>query len=268
MMKKTILMSVLLSCLMFSACSSDDDSTIKIPSINETPQICGEQIVKTVINHPGTVFYDSELKMWYIDYLRNRPAGSKERHYTDSSFQVEGQSVVFSGDAYDFLASKAEVPSGEYDYFIFLRDIDRCDHILPLSETASDIAEFFETATTIEEGMRCQIVFPESTLEEGLADTCFVINDQAQLTSLYTGQKTIPVIDFAKYTLVIGRAYMPNSGYSLTYYDISVNDRTLNLYIEEESSGFDAISFDYYWGLFPKFEGDGLTCFRNVTKMY
>lgn len=273
--KKWICLSLIIAGIDMAivSCNSDDNSrtdfmTKEDPTINEVSITHGDQIVKTVINHPGIIHYDSELNLWYIDYIRNKPVGFKEKHYTDSRFQEEGIYVVFSGDVFDFSPNKAETSSSESDFYISLREIDRCEHLQPLSETATDIAEFFDAATLSDEGLNCQFIFPEETMEERFSDTCYVINDQAQLASLYTGQMTIPAIDFTKYTLVIGRVYIPSTRQSLEYFDVSFDDKTLYLYIEEIASGLDVISLDYYWGLFPKFEGNNLVCLRNITKKY
>ena len=253
---------------LLTACSSDDvakDDEILNMFWEPGPDL---PLLKTVNNHPGIIRYDSELELWYIDYLRNRPVGSKERHYIEESFQEEGQTVLFSGEAYYFPLSKAEVTSGEKDYFFIPLNINRCDHLQAISDVGQDIAQFFDTATATEDYMHCQFDFPESTMEEKYVDTCYVFNDQAQLASFYTGQMTIPAIDFTKYTLVLGRAYLPDTGYSMVYHDVSADAKTVNLYIERRASGFCMICFDYYWGLYPKFEGDKLVSKKTESLIY
>ena len=52
---------------------------------------------------------------------------------------------------------------------------------------------------------------------------------------------------------------------SLVYDDISSDKKTINLYIDEDPLGCTALYLEYYWGLFPKFEGDKLICNRKVS---
>lgn len=251
-----------------TACSSDEE-----PVNQEPEKPYGDLKLKTVIDHPGIIHYDSGTAMWYIEYLRNRPVGFTERLYTedlDRAYQQEGMDVLFSGEAFDFLSKKKETVSGEYDYYFFLQDISECNHLQPIPEIDPEIAEFFNTATATELSQRCQFDFPESTFEEKLADTCYVINDQAQLAALYTGEMNIPSVDFAKYTLILGRAYMSSSAESLVYHDISADatPKVLNMYIEAGHLGLQAIYLEYYWGLYPKFEDEKLTLKRITTELY
>jgi hypothetical protein len=251
---------------LLSSCSSDDEHKDSTESL----LLHGNQVVKTVNNHPGTIHYDGELKMWYIDYSYNRLVGVMERLYTesiDNDFQKEGLPVVFSGETFDFYAKKENKASNEYDYYLMLQDISKSNHLCPLVEVEPLIKDFLDNATSSGEDMCCQFDFPESTLEEKLVDTCYVINNHRELDALYKGQKTIPDVDFEKYTLVIGRAYMPHTGESLGYHDVSSEGKNINLYIEAYPVGLDVIELDYFWGLYPKFETDILTCSRNVTKI-
>ena len=269
MKKNYLLLGLLVGLILLAmmACSSDNDSVKdEILDMN-----CYPDALKTVNNHPGIIRYDSELDLWYIEYLRNKPAGTKEKHYIDyidGSFQEEGLPVLFSGDAYSFPLGKAEVTSDVYEYYLDLWYIDRYENLQSISDIDSEIAQFFDTATATEDYMHCQFDFPESTMEEKYVDTCYVFNDQAQLASFYTGQMAIPAIDFTKYTLVIGRAYLPDTGYSMVYHDVSADAKTVNLYIERRASGLCTIRLDYYWGLYPKFEGDKLVSKKTETLMY
>lgn len=260
---------VVVAGLGITACSSDDQTK------EEKLDLYADQKLEVVTNHPGTVHYDEELQKWYIDYLQNKPEGDAERFYPGelpSNVRVEGLPVVCSGNIYDFRRSGNDmIPYRPNDYYISLLDIAECDDLQPLQDTEPEIAKFLDDALMVEmivgggPSGRCQFDFPGSTLEEMLADTCFVINDQAQLASLYIGQNTIPELDFSKYTLVIGRAHMPSSGESLIYHDISADRQTLNLFIKQYSAGLTAIYFEYYWGLYPKFEGDKLICKRIIS---
>ena len=259
-----LMMGMLLTLWIFSACTNDDEHK----DDTEPPQWHGNQVVKTINSHPGTIHYDGELKMWYIDYSYNRIVGVTERHYTeniDINFQEEGLSVIFSGEAFDFYAKKENKANDEYDYYLMLKSISKSNHLSPLVEIEPMIKDFFDNATSSRDNMNCQFAFPESTLDEKLVDTCYVINSHKQLDALYKGQKAIPNVDFDKYTLVLGRVYMPHTGESLGYHDVSAEDYNINLYIEAYPVGLSVIDLDYFWGLYPKFEADIISCSRNVT---
>jgi hypothetical protein len=54
----------------------------------------------------------------------------------------------------------------------------------------------------------------------------------------------------------------------MVYHDVSADAKTVNLYIERRASGLCTIRLDYYWGLYPKFEGDKLVSKKTETLMY
>ncbi len=262
-------MSVLLMQGSFCACSSEDQhKTDEVVKINDLHLLYGNQAIKTFYNHSGTIHYDDELKMWYIEYSYNQFLGVEERYYTeaiDSDFQVDGLYVVYSGEAVDLSAKKENIVVSELNYYLMLKYISRSNRLHPLTEVAPEIKVFFDTLTSTEGFKSNQFDFSGSILEDNLTDTCFIINNQEALTTLYTGKEAVPEIDFDKYTLVIGRACMLHTGESLVYHDVSVEEKEINLYIETYQAGLDMIRKVYFWGLYPKFEVDKLNCNRNVT---
>ena len=269
MKKVFVMMCMLLGGGLFCACSSDDSTN------DEQLSMYAHQKVKTINNHPGILRYDGDSQKWYIENLSNKPANITERFYSDdltNYYQEEGLPIVFSGNIYDFRHAKnTGIPNDNNDYYLSLLDIAESDHLLPLQNIEPEIAKFLDEAMSItiilggKGTMACQFDFPGSTLEEMFTDTCFVINDQVQLAAFYTGQETIPVIDFSKYTLIIGRAQMPSSGETLVYHDISADKKTVNLYIGTNLSGGQILNLEYYWALYPKFEGDQLICNRKIS---
>jgi hypothetical protein len=265
MKKILLLVSVLLSCVMFFSCGKDDERK----EIVEPIEPSDPPLMIVISNHPGTVHLDEDLDMWYILYSRVKSTGISERLYVedlDGDMELEGLSVVFSGEANVFSAQKGNKLIGECDYHLVVKDIAICDHFQRVSEIAHEITAFFDEATS-DEQLHSQFAFPDNTPEEKYADTCFVINSNAQLEAFYTGELTIPNIDFDKYTLIIGKAYMPNTGESLVYHDISADKKVQNLYVETYSAGSAMISMEYYWGLYPKFDSDNLISRRFLTKL-
>lgn len=267
--RSVLVISMLLSLGLYYSCSSDNQHIAdEVVKINDLHLLYGNQAIKTFCNHPGIVHYDGELKMWYLDYSYNQLLGVAERYYTEtieSDYQVDGLYVTFSGEAFDFSSKKKNKVDSEYNYYLKLQSISRSNCLHPLTEVAPEIKVFFDKATSTEGYMRCQFDLPERNLEEKMVDTCFVINSQDALTALYTGQEAVPDIDFDKYTIVIGRAYMLDTGESLAYHDVSADVKNINLYIEAYQTGFDVIKVVCFWGLYPKFESDKLNCNRNVT---
>ena len=85
---------------------------------------------------------------------------------------------------------------------------------------------------------------------------CFVINSYLGLASLYIGDEKIPDIDFSKISIILGRVWLPGTGYK---YDniklensknetlVTVNFKTLDL-------DYCVISSYYFYKIVPKFK--------------
>ena len=130
-MKKVLLiMVVLLSAGMFSACSSDDD-TFDDSFVPQTEDYIGRVYEKT-----GYVYYDSVEESWYIDIkLPPLPDGaayfdSAILYYTyalPQAYQQKGLEVKVSGDIYDYhFRNENHIIFGGHEYYyIKLRHIER-----------------------------------------------------------------------------------------------------------------------------------------------
>ena len=130
-MKKVLLiMVVLLSAGMFSACSSDDDTF----DDSFVPQ--KEDYVDRVYEKTGYVCYDTVEECWYIDIkLPPLPDGaayfdSAILYYTyalPQAYQQKGLEVKVSGDIYDyhFRNENHIIFGGHKYYYIKLRHIER-----------------------------------------------------------------------------------------------------------------------------------------------
>ncbi len=265
-MKKTFLsatVSLLLMAgvgLIHSACSSDE--------VDDRPaRLFGEQTIATVNDLPGVVHLDSELNLWYLCPMQKDCVESDVRHYTftlDNDFQQEGLSVIYSGQLHDLLIRQSDAGSQKSEYYISMDDIKANSHLQPLSDVEEQIAKFLDAATASEDQKNCQINF-HGEGEEVYSDAAYVINDRDHLAEIYTGGEEIPEISFDRYTLIVGRAAMPGSATSLAYFDVSSgSDSTvLNLYLHESGIGNAMITNTFFWGLFPKFENEGLVIVRN-----
>lgn len=84
---------------------------------------------------------------------------------------------------------------------------------------------------------------------------CFMVNSLQELQSLYSGELSIPDIDFDKYTLVIGQQYMSQAPYhvkSVKLQQTKPVQYLLNIEVEKgdwTSQGFYDMG---YWKLFSK----------------
>lgn len=87
--------------------------------------------------------------------------------------------------------------------------------------------------------------------------TCKIINNRNELKEIYSGEKSLPTIDFQHYTLVIGVIVMPVMGYQCVKQEITYtpkgNNSVLNLYLENIYELNPTVIWPlYFWGLYPK----------------
>ena len=85
---------------------------------------------------------------------------------------------------------------------------------------------------------------------------CVVINNEEDFKEAYTGYMSLPVIDFSKYTLIIGKIYESGGTFIDNVY-IKTNNAKTTLFVDciMDTKGFYLGGFFwcYYWKLFPKF---------------
>ncbi len=120
---------------------------------------------------------------------------------------------------------------------------------VPVSE---EVKAFFD------EALPYQLEKPSWFIIDELRDenyyVCHVINNTAELKSKYVGNRQLPNIDFNKYTLVLGQAFI---GCSMTFdfIDLHIYENRSELVIHANVipgwtvSGLAPFRF---WGLFPK----------------
>ena len=125
MMKKKVfmMMSLVLSLVMLSACSSDDDFSIAKD----------KDYVGYVSNKTGTVYYDTIEESWYISI--DLPPLPEGHYYIDSAilyytyslpkaYQQNGLRVTVSGSIYDYqFRNEAHYLGGHEYYYIILSQI-------------------------------------------------------------------------------------------------------------------------------------------------
>ena len=93
-------------------------------------------------------------------------------------------------------------------------------------------------------------------------DECYVINNLNELKSIYCGNEEIPeLLDFNKYTLVIGQKVMPTVFYPVLSQELEFFDKKceLNLHVPaltaENTTGLPL----YYWALYPKLKTEDIS---------
>ena len=112
-----------------------------------------------------------------------------------------------------------------------------------------EINSFFNDALPQDESSNCFF-----TTLDSLKDTCYVINSNKELDELYSGEKNLPIIDFDKYTLILGKT-MESAGYAIEGHNIEITDNLLiiTLTIKQlEGSYTQQFVPCYYWGLYKK----------------
>ena len=84
----------------------------------------------------------------------------------------------------------------------------------------------------------------------------FVINSQDELESRYKGESILPEIDFAKFTLIIGKAYMLGMTYHVKAIEIHKYEYNQSLCVfTDDPEGLFWMAYNmYFWALFPKIE--------------
>lgn len=105
--RKNILLIVLIMSFSCMACNSDDD------------------VIRTVTNIEGTVWYDSDSRLWFIQVPTSMD--SADFYYVekfDENYQEQGLRVLFSGDLYPFKTNHLS-PVGYAEYLIDIKMIKK-----------------------------------------------------------------------------------------------------------------------------------------------
>ena len=93
-------------------------------------------------------------------------------------------------------------------------------------------------------------------------DECYVINNLNELKSIYCGNEEIPeLLNFNKYTLVIGQKVMPTVFYPVLSQELEFFDKKCELKLHvpaltaENTTGLPL----YYWALYPKLKTEDIS---------
>ena len=97
----------------------------------------------------------------------------------------------------------------------------------------------------------------------------YVINSRQELADVYLGDKELPVIDFDRYTLIIGQQILPYLGFYVAKKELLAGDEGLILHLYARNDGEllpCALQNLYFWGLYPKQSQKTITV--NVIEEY
>ena len=128
MKQNKLLILCALLMLAFTACSSDDDD------INVADWAKTRTYLKSVSGERGKVYYNQNVKKWYIHSAVPKTIDSVNDYYPvvmDGSFKVEGMDVMISGEVYGVDGEIPVTLGGQENYYIVLKNIVKVE-----SETA------------------------------------------------------------------------------------------------------------------------------------
>ena len=106
-----------------------------------------------------------------------------------------------------------------------------------------------------------EVKFNFSEIDFGETE-CFLINSTEEFEAVAPPSVVLPVIDFEKYTLIIGQHLLGDPGYSFEkqVVDTESDKMTLNLVYKQLKGGTPAImTIFYFWGLYDKLPEKTLT---------
>ena len=127
--------------------------------------------------------------------------------------------------------------------FVACNDSEESEYIGTPPVTASaDVSAFFKTYLPSSSSSHPEPEFNFSKIDDRDIE-CFVINSMEEFEAVAPPSVELPVIDFDKYTLIIGQHWM-----------------TLNLVYKQLKGGTPAImTIFYFWGLYDKLPEKTLT---------
>ena len=120
----------------------------------------------------------------------------------------------------------------------------------------SALSEFFKTAFGGSYDDDKPFDFKNNLSDE--ENPCVVINNEEDFKEAYTGDLSLPAIDFSKYTLIIGKTFL-SAGTFIDNVNIKTNPEKTTLSINciidtNPNVGYLGVLYwVYYWKLFPKF---------------
>ena len=147
--------------------------------------------------------------------------------------------------------------------FVACNDSEESEYIGTPPVTASaDVSAFFKTYLPSSSSSHPEPEFNFSEIDDRDIE-CFVINSMEEFEAVAPPSVVLPVIDFEKYTLIIGQHLLGDPGYSFEKQAVDTDTEsgkmTLNLvYSRMGGASPTVITTFYVWGLYSKLPGSAI----------
>ena len=147
--------------------------------------------------------------------------------------------------------------------FVACNDSEESEYIGTPPVTASaDVSAFFKTYLPSSSSSHPEPEFNFSEIDDRDIE-CFVINSMEEFEAVAPPSVVLPVIDFEKYTLIIGQHLLGDPGYSFGKQAVDTDSEsgkmTLNLvYSRMGGASPTVITTFYVWGLYSKLPGSAI----------
>ena len=147
--------------------------------------------------------------------------------------------------------------------FVACNDSEESEYIGTPPVTASaDVSAFFKTYLPSSSSSHPEPEFNFSEIDDRDIE-CFVINSMEEFEAVAPPSVVLPVIDFEKYTLIIGQHLLGDPGYSFEKQAVDTDTEsgkmTLNLvYSRMGGASPTVITTFYIWGLYSKLPGSAI----------
>lgn len=139
--------------------------------------------------------------------------------------------------------------------FVACNDSEEPQYIgTPPVTAPTDVSAFFKTYLPSSSSSHSEPEFNFSEIDDRDIE-CFVINSMEEFEAVAPPAVELPVIDFDKYTLIIGQHWMGDPGYNFEKQAIDTESEkmTLNLVYKRMKGGTPAaMTIFYFWGLYTK----------------
>ena len=153
--------------------------------------------------------------------------------------------VLLSLGVFCACSSDDEIDNESPDVLNNLTPIDKGDSFAAISD-------FFKTAFNEESK---PFDFGNNLGNE--ENPCVIINNEEEFEEVYTGESSLPTIDFSKYTLIIGKVFLSAGTFIDNMSIKQINNfrsvLTINYIIDTKGCYIALAYYKYYWKLFPKF---------------
>ncbi len=137
--------------------------------------------------------------------------------------------------------------------------------ITPATDLDESIVTFFNDVSFQGEGTQ-YFIRPFET-----KNTCLLINSEEELVASYTGPRTLPKIDFTKYTVIVGQRVGIKAFCEITSHQVYEEEGglVLELLITDYSDVYNVTTAPVihgFWGVYPKLDAKAVSVREVYTK--